>query len=94
MRTATFLFLRTGLNLFKPGVNFTAGLAKTSVTDNSADQAGIQVPDSSDPADPVNDEINDRGRLKVVDSETIHIGPRGGRYRLDEAGRKIYLKTA
>ena len=94
MRTATFLFLRTGLNLFKPGVNFNAGLAKTSVTDNSADQAGIQVPDSSDPADPVNDEINDRGRLKVVDSETIHIGPRGGRYRLDEAGRKIYLKAA
>ena len=91
MRSATFLFLRTGLNLFKPGVNFTAGLAKTSVTDNSADQAGIQVPDSSDP---VNDEINDRGRLKVVDSETIHIGPRGGRYRLDEAGRKIYLKAA
>ena len=52
------------------------------------------MPDSSDPADPVNDEINDRGRLKVVDSETIHIGPRGGRYRLDEAGRKIYLKAA
>ena len=63
MRTATFLFLRTGLNLFKPGVNFTTGLAKTSVTDNSADQAGIQVPDSSDP---VNDEINDRKKKKNV----------------------------
>jgi len=24
----------------------------------------------------------------------IHIGPRGGRYRLDEKGRKVYLRAA
>ena len=91
MRTATFLFLRTGLNLFKPGVQFNAGLAETSFTDGNPDVVGIQSPESS-PS--VNDEMNDRGGLKLVDSETIHIGPRGGRYRLDEAGRKIYLKAA
>lgn len=26
--------------------------------------------------------------------EVIHIGPRGGRYKVDENGRKIYLKSA
>ena len=26
-----------------------------------------------------------------IDSEQIHIGPRGGRYRFDALGRKVYL---
>ena len=26
--------------------------------------------------------------------DVIHIGPRGGRYKLDANGRKIYLKSA
>ncbi|MEC7898206.1 hypothetical protein [Synechococcus sp. A18-25c] len=26
-------------------------------------------------------------------SEVIHIGPRGGRYKVDSKGRKIYLKA-
>lgn len=29
-----------------------------------------------------------------IDSEEIHIGPRGGRYRFDALGRKVYLKVA
>ncbi|QNI51815.1 hypothetical protein SynRS9915_02113 [Synechococcus sp. RS9915] len=29
-----------------------------------------------------------------ADSDAIHIGPRGGKYRLDTRGRKIYLKAA
>lgn len=27
-------------------------------------------------------------------SDVIHIGPRGGRYKLDAKGRKIYLKAS
>ena len=29
-----------------------------------------------------------------VDVEAIHIGPRGGKFRFDAKGRKVYLKTA
>ena len=27
-------------------------------------------------------------------SDVIHIGPRGGRYKIDANGRKIYLKAS
>ncbi|QNI99663.1 hypothetical protein SynA1562_00824 [Synechococcus sp. A15-62] len=27
-------------------------------------------------------------------SDVIHIGPRGGRYKVDSKGRKIYLKAS
>ena len=27
-------------------------------------------------------------------SEVIHIGPRGGRYKVDAKGRKVYLKAS
>ncbi len=87
MRTATFLFLKTGLNLFKPGVDFGDALAEAPSTDASV----IQLSERSRSE---KDEAAGRGLLKVVDFEAIHIGPRGGRYRLDEAGRKIYLKAA
>ena len=29
-----------------------------------------------------------------IDSEDIHIGPRGSRYRFDALGRKVHLKVA
>lgn len=91
MRTATFLFLKTGLNLFKPGVDFGDALAEAQSTDASVNEPVIQLSERSRSE---KDEASGRGLLKVVDSEAIHIGPRGGRYRLDEAGRKIYLKAA
>ena len=31
---------------------------------------------------------------KADPGDVIHIGPRGGRYKLDANGRKIYLKSA
>ena len=31
--------------------------------------------------------------LKSMDPEAVYIGPRGGHYRLDAKGRKIYLKA-
>ena len=91
MRTATFLFLKTGLNLFKPGVDFSEALAKTPSIEASLNEPVIQLSEHSQSE---KDELIGQGALKGVDSEVIHIGPRGGRYRLDEAGRKIYLKAA
>ena len=67
MNIATFLYLRTGRNIFKPQ-------AKADFTQI----ASSPVVALSSP----------------IDSEEIHIGPRGGRYRFDELGRKVYLKAA
>ena len=41
-------------------------------------------PEPSAPPTPIN----------TSPSEVIHIGPRGGRYKLDPKGRKIYLKAS
>ena len=67
MRIATFLFLKTGRNIFKP-----TGTAMASPT-QPAVAAVESVP---------------------TEDDAIHIGPRGGRYRLDDHGRKVYLKAA
>ena len=91
MRTANFLFQKTGLNLFKPGVSFEQALISVRTADGRLDQADQQL---SERPQSGADEMNVQSHLKVVDSEEIHIGPRGGRYRLDESGRKIYLKAA
>ena len=32
-------------------------------------------------------------QLAASSSEVIHIGPRGGRYKVDSKGRKVYLKA-
>ena len=32
--------------------------------------------------------------LHTSPSDVIHIGPRGGRYKVDSKGRKIYLKAS
>ena len=32
--------------------------------------------------------------IQASTSDVIHIGPRGGRYKLDAKGRKIYLKAS
>jgi len=67
MRIATFLFLKTGRNIFKPTVTAMASPTQPAV-------AAVEAVPSEDDA--------------------IHIGPRGGRYRLDDHGRKVYLKAA
>jgi len=70
MRIATFLFLKTGRNIFKP----------TAPAMASPTQPAVAAVDA----------------VEAVASEddAIHIGPRGGRYRLDDHGRKVYLKAA
>ena len=32
--------------------------------------------------------------INTSPSEVIHIGPRGGRYKVDAKGRKVYLKAS
>ena len=32
--------------------------------------------------------------IKTPTTDAIHIGPRGGRYKVDANGRKIYLKAS
>ena len=32
--------------------------------------------------------------IKTSTADVIHIGPRGGRYKVDAKGRKIYLKAS
>ena len=91
MRTANFLFLKTGLNLFKPGVDFGDALAEAPSINGSVNEPVIQLSERSRSE---KEEAAGQDLLKVIDCEAIHIGPRGGRYRLDEAGRKIYLKAA
>ena len=66
MNIATFLYLKTGHNIFKPQLK--------------ADGAQI---DSSSVVD-----------LSPSINADIHIGPRGGKYRIDARGRKVYLKVA
>ena len=90
MRTATFLFLKTGLNLFKPGVKIAAAV------DGSANENAISESGASQPLELVSESqasSDHQHEPKVVDLGVIYTGPRGGRYRLDEAGRKIYLKA-
>ena len=67
MNIATFLYLKTGHNIFKPQLK--------------ADVAQI------DPSSVVD-------LSESIISDDIHIGPRGGRYRIDARGRKVYLKVA
>ena len=67
MRISTFLYLKTGRNIYKP-----------RVTEDIPQIPSPPVVSLSSPAD----------------SDVIHIGPRGGKYRFDARGRKIYLKAA
>ena len=68
MNIATFLYLKTGHNIFKPQLKADVAQIEplSSVVDLSAS----------------------------INSDAIHIGPRGGKYRIDARGRKVYLKVA
>jgi hypothetical protein len=47
--------------------------------------APIEVePESLEPPTPIN----------TSSTDVIHIGPRGGRYKVDANGRKVYLKVS
>ena len=67
MNIATFLYLKTGHNIFKPQLKADcAQINSSSVVDLSPS----------------------------INADDIYIGPRGGKYRIDARGRKVYLKVA
>ena len=78
MRIADFLYRRLGINIYKAAPNLRA-----------------QSLDQDEPTrSPIVSEQPDASTQPAVSTaDVIHIGPRGGRYKLDSKGRKIYLKA-
>lgn len=78
MRIADFLYRRFGINIYKAAPNLRA-----------------QSLDQDEPTrSPIVSEQPDASTQSAVSTaDVIHIGPRGGRYKLDSKGRKIYLKA-
>jgi len=78
MRIADFLYRRFGINIYKAAPNLRA---------HSLDQ---DEPTRS----PIVSERPDASTQPAASTaDVIHIGPRGGRYKVDSKGRKIYLKA-
>ncbi len=80
MRIADFLYRRFGLNIYKAAPNLRAHPLEQNVPAPS--QNSSEEPEPEAPIQPA-----------ASPSEVIHIGPRGGRYKVDSKGRKIYLKA-
>ena len=49
----------------------------------------VQAPDEDEP-----ELLEPPTPIKTSSTDVIHIGPRGGRYRVDANGRKVYLKVS
>ena len=78
MRIADFLYRRFGINIYKAAPNL------------RAHSLGQDEPTPS----PIVSEHPDASTQPAASmSDVIHIGPRGGRYKVDSKGRKIYLKA-
>ena len=52
-----------------------------------------QTTKTPDPADVGPEPLEPPTPIHTSPSDVIHIGPRGGRYKIDTNGRKIYLKA-
>ena len=53
-----------------------------------------QTPDVSAPAVVEQENQEPPIPISTSQSDVIHIGPRGGRYKVDAKGRKVYLKAS
>ena len=78
MRIADFLYRKFGLNIYKAAPNL-------RVQPLEHDAPPRSQKSSEEPAA--------LSQLAASSSEVIHIGPRGGRYKVDSKGRKVYLKA-
>ena len=78
MRIADFLYRRFGINIYKAAPNLRA---------HSLDQ------DESTRSTIVSEQPDAPTQPAASTADVIHIGPRGGRYKIDSKGRKIYLKA-
>ena len=52
------------------------------------------APDVSAPSVVEPEERQPPTSITTAPSDVIHIGPRGGRYKIDTEGRKVYLKAS
>ena len=53
-----------------------------------------ETPEISAPAVVEPEPLEPPTPINTSASEVIHIGPRGGRYKVDAKGRKVYLKAS
>ena len=53
-----------------------------------------QTPEISSPAEVEPEPLEPPTPINTSTTDVIHIGPRGGRYKLDANGRKLYLKAS
>ncbi len=58
-----------------------------------APQLRTQTPDLPAPAVAEPEHLEPPTPINTSASDVIHIGPRGGRYKVDAKGRKVYLKA-
>ena len=53
-----------------------------------------QTPEIPVPAEVQTKPLEPPTPINTSSTDVIHIGPRGGRYKLDATGRKVYLKAS
>ena len=53
-----------------------------------------QTPEIPAPAEVEPEPLEPPTPINTTITDVIHIGPRGGRYKIDANGRKIYLKAS
>ena len=53
-----------------------------------------QTPEIPAPAEVEPEPLEPPTSINTSTTDVIHIGPRGGRYKVDANGRKIYLKAS
>ena len=60
----------------------------------AAPHLSTQTPEIPAPAEVEPEPLEPPTPIKTSTTDVIHIGPRGGRYKIDANGRKIYLKAS
>ena len=68
----------------KLGLNIFKATSHLETLTPDVPAAPVVDPERLEPPTPIN----------TTQSDVIHIGPRGGRYKFDTKGRKIYLKAS
>ena len=53
-----------------------------------------QTPEIPAPIEVEQESLEPPTPINTSSADVIHIGPRGGRYRVDANGRKVYLKAS
>ena len=59
----------------------------------AAPHLSTQTPEDPAPAEDEPELLEPPTPINTSSTDVIHIGPRGGRYKVDANGRKVYLKA-